>query len=402
MSGYKIKKDGVQVSRDVQSDRAHGKNILNGMFVGKVVNNKDSLYLNRLQVHFPDFGAESAPLNCLLASPFGGYNEILDSGNDEENASVAPSTYGMWQQPPEVGTNVVVMFTPTIEQGVVLGSIWQKDRNSMLGGKASNNAYLDGEQTLAPTVEKNPYDTNDSDTKPTDASALKYLIEQGLYEDFVRGHSMSSARRESPSNVFGITTKGGHVLSMDDGDENGDSKNIRMRTAGGAQVLIEDTNEFIFITNHKGNAWVEMDKDGRIDFYSSSGVSFATDKDFNIHAKGSINMQAEQGVNIKSSGSDGIKIESSVGNIDTYSALNTNIQSDANYNLKIAGNSIHTAARIDMNGPAASSAEKTKVNNQEGNTGVQTSASSRVPEKHPWAGATSTQEDFSTGKGNTA
>ena len=55
---------------------------------------------------------------------------------------------------------------------------------------------------------------------------------------------------------------------MDDGDSAGDSKNIRLRTKAGAQVLMDDTTGIVLIMNQKGNAYIEMDADGRIDVYS--------------------------------------------------------------------------------------------------------------------------------------
>jgi hypothetical protein len=79
------------------------------------------------------------------------------------------------------------------------------------------------------------------------------LRQQGLVQDNVRGTTTSSARRETPSNVFGISTPGrrdsssaekivgvrdsqnkeildrltGHTFVMDDGDNNGDNQLIR-------------------------------------------------------------------------------------------------------------------------------------------------------------------------------
>ena len=113
-------------------------------------------------------------------------------------------------------------------------------------------------------------------------------------------------------------------------------------------------------------------------------------------------MQAEMGVNIKSTGGDGLKLETSVGSIDVYSAVDLNIQSDVNYNLTVAGNQIIKGARIDMNGPEPTPATKTTIQNQTQNQNVKTSIASRVPEKHPWLGVEGTQETFNTGKGNTA
>ena len=73
--------------------------------------------------------------------------------------------------------------------------------------------------------------------------------------------------------MFGITTRGGHTFTMDDGDDKGNSKNIRLRTHGGAQVLLEDTKGFIFVVTQNGDAWVEMDQQGRVDVYSKGGVN---------------------------------------------------------------------------------------------------------------------------------
>ncbi len=245
---------------------------------------------------------------CLLATPYGGHNKIQDSGDDVTKEAQAPSSYGLWPQPPEVGTNVVIAYTGSIEQGIVMGSLIAKDRNAMMGGRASGQVYAGGQTSLGPAVEKNAKDQNDADTKPVDEYFQSVLNKQGLTLDYVRGHSQSSARRESPSKVFGITTRQGHVLTMDDGDSNNASNNIRLRTKSGAQILMDDSNGFVFITNQSGDAWVEMDFAGHIDVYSKAGISMHTEGDYNVHAKGSINMQAEIGVNIKSTGGDGLKI----------------------------------------------------------------------------------------------
>lgn len=397
-----IKHDGVNVSNRAKQSSDLSINNLSGVYVGEVTSNKDSLYTGRITVHFSDFGSKDNDHICLLSTPFGGHTKIKDSGDDETKEAQAPVSYGMWPQPPEVGTNVAVCFTGTLEQGIVIGSLIAKDRNAMMGGKASGQVYANGEKSLGPAVDKNPYDTNDADTKPLDEYTQSVLNEQGLSLDYVRGHSQSSARRESPSKVFGITTRNGHVLTMDDGDENGDSQNIRIRTKGGAQVLLEDTKGFIFVTTQNGDAWIEMDRAGHVDVYSKAGISMHTEGDYNVHAKGSINMQAEQGVNIKSSGADGIKLETSVGSMDVYSAVDINIQADANYNLTVAGNQVIKGTRIDMNGPEPAPATKTTIRNQGANTSIKTSTASRVPEKHPWQGVSETQETFKNGKGYTA
>jgi hypothetical protein len=284
-----------------------------------------------------------------------------------------------------------------------MGSLISKDRNAMMGGRSSGAGYKDGEIVTAPTVEKNPYDIDDPDAKPIDGHLEKILTEQGLIFDFCRGHSQSSARRESPSKVFGITTRDGHVFTLDDGDKTGTSKNIRLRTKDGAQILLDDSKGFIFVSTQSGDAWIEMNNEGKVDIYSKGGVSVHTEGDYNVHAKGSINMQAEMGVNIKSSGGDGIKLETSIAGIDVHSALDIKIETEASYHLLVAGNQIIKGARIDFNGSMApDSATKTTIQNQTENEGVLTSVASRVPEHHPWLGVNGVEEKAPVNKGRTA
>ena len=78
---------------------------------------------------------------------------------------------------------------------------------------------------------------------------------QGLGLDSIRGLSSSSFRRESPTQVLGMNTPGGHSLIMDDGtlpnsetcltpdkDRKGGKSNlVRLASAGGAQVLMHDS-----------------------------------------------------------------------------------------------------------------------------------------------------------------
>ena len=397
-----IKHDGVHVSNRAKQSSELGINNLSGIYVGEVINNSDSLYSGRITVRISEFGAKTSERICLLAIPYGGHTKIQDSGKDVTKEAQAPVSYGMWPQPPAIGTNVVIAYTGSLEQGIVIGSLIAKDRNAMMGGKASGQVYANDKTSLGTAVEKNPHDITDADTKPLDEYFQAILNQQGLSIDYVRGHSQSSARRESPSKVFGITTRQGHVFTMDDGDDKNASNNIRLRTKGGAQILMDDSNGFIFITNQQGSAWVEMDIAGHIDVYSQSGINMHTEGDYNVHAKGSINMQAEIGVNIKSSGGEGIKLETSVAGVDVYSALDINLQADANYNLLVAGNIISKGARIDMNGPDPDPATKTTVQNQIANENVKTSSASRVPEKHPWKGISAVQETWTPAKGNTA
>ena len=402
MAGYVIGNSKSKPSMQ-NRDEKFGINNITGIYTGTVVDNTDSLYTGRINVRIPEFGSPVDEPDqgtiCLLATPYGGITPIKDSSQKITEYYDSPRSYGMWPQPPEVGTQVVVAFTASMEQGILIGSLIAKDRNHMMGGNASSLSYIGDTQAVSPASEKNPYDTVDPDTRPADKIAALNLVEQGLAEDLLRGHSQSSARRETPSKVFGITTLGGHTFTLDDGDKEGISKNIRIKTRGGAQVLMDDTTGTVFINNHAANAYIEMDKDGRIDIYSQKEISVHTEGDYNIHAGGHINMQADLGINLKSTGT-GIKLHSTVGDIDIHSESALNFQADTNGNLLVAGNWTQQAGRIDMNGPAPRSATDPVKKELSENKGVTESIASRVPEHHPWKGATGQYEKFTTGEGN--
>ena len=69
-----------------------------------------------------------------------------------------------------------------------------------------------------------------------------------LENDNIRGLTDASARRESPSNVFGILTPDGNQFVMDDGEQ----QLIRLRTKSGAQILLDETNGNVYLINKKG------------------------------------------------------------------------------------------------------------------------------------------------------
>jgi hypothetical protein len=397
-AGSGIKTTGVDVARRAHTSQAYNVNNLNGVYIAEVINDSDALHNGRVTVRIPELGTTAERI-ILLTTPFGGNTEIKKDVDDFTSYDEAPKTYGMWPQPPAPGSNILVAFVGSIEQGFMLGYVPPSDKNATMGGNASSIAYEGDTKILSATSEKIVNDT-DPDTRPANPEAVAHLTESGLAGDFVRGHSQSSARRESPSNVFGLTSKAGHTISMDDGTEDGASNNIRIKTRGGQTILLDDSNGFIFITNKGGSSWIEMDAEGQIDIYSQGGVSVGTDGDYNVHAKGSINLESEQGVNIRSTGSDGIKVQSTVGSIDLHSGIDFNTTALKQTNLTSGTNIYAKAPRIDLNGPEPTPATECTPQGHVANTSVVESVNSRVPEHHPWKGASTIQESLNFPKGN--
>jgi hypothetical protein len=198
----------------------------------------------------------------------------------------------------------------------------------------------------------------DNKKRPLHPIAERFL-EQGLVEDDVRGVTTSSARRNTPSMVFGISTPGpldkrsqakkarlgtlssqttatvpvsrlgGTQFVMDDGDdryqratpaggptggpvkyadvlagEKGDptipySEYFRIRTRTGHQLLMHNSEDLIYIGNARGTSWVELTSNGKIDIYAADSISIHTENDLNIKAARDINMEAGRNINIK-------------------------------------------------------------------------------------------------------
>jgi hypothetical protein len=237
--------------------------------------------------------------------------------------------------------------------------------------------------------------------KPVHPIADRFL-EQGLLEDDIRGITTSSARREAPSLVFGISTPGpldrrdgakkarigvlqkqtenhvpvsrlgGSQFVMDDGDDRyqrkqsagnlglkdqpyvdtetgkkGDptipySEHIRLRTRTGHQILLHNSEDLIYIGNAKGTVWIELTSNGKIDIYSKDSISVHTENDINFKADRDINIEAGRNINIKTTAEyqDAETLHADKKIIDKNGSESGRIQIESafNFNLLIGAN----------------------------------------------------------------
>lgn len=382
-----------------QNDSSKGIKIPAGIYYGFVVQVGDERRMNRVKVHISRFygtikpGSGSSDFSpedftgavwCRYMVPIGGITKVEDGGQ---------SSYGLWGQPPDINTEVVVGFSGDSDKGIILGVLPDESRNDSFAGPQGGDSK-DGKFTQVTEVAK----TRDTEsTKPPAHPQSKQLEKQGLEKDKIRGVSYSRPRRDPVSKVLGLSTPSGHALVMDDGNDSGEFDLIRLRTASGAQILMDDKHGLTYIINRDGTSWIEMNKDGDLDVFSQSSINFHTPGDFNVHAGSDINFHADNNVNIRAQGSGGIKLHATSGPFNLDASGNMNLTTGANGNIKVAGSYKETASRIDMNGPAASPAEKTKTNNQTGNKNVTQSVTTRVPEHEPWKGHSDIEEVGSGG-----
>ena len=407
-----------------------------GPFIATIKNNLDPTYMGRLEVFIDSQGAldENDSKNwrqVSYLSPFYGVTAYPPGNNNEFNQT--QKSYGMWMVPPDVGTKVLVIFAegnPNL--GFWIGCIPDMFMNNMIPGIAGD--VQKNKSDPVAEYNKNVYTSvteAQTATKPTHPFSARLKI-QGLDKDPVRGTTTSSARRESPSNVFGISTPGpvdeansplkkqypdfnlssptvsqggivfpssrlgGHSFVMDDGDVSHNNELVRIRSRTGHQLLMHDTKGIIYLGNAEGTVWIEFTASGKIDIYAKDSVSFHSEKDFNFHATGNVNIEALQSVNIKS----GITTNVNAQEVNILSSKNTRITATTGlhvkakdtlylegasaFNLKGGSTGSISASKININSGSSASAQEAKpIQVQTTSTGIN-SIISRIPLHEPW------------------
>jgi hypothetical protein len=328
-----------------------------GPYIGVVKNNTDPLRMGRLQVNIPSLSKTSDPVSgnlitCEYLSPFYGAKDIRYNIAGSTKYEHSQHSYGFWAVPPDVGTRVLVIFAEgKMDQAFWIGCVQEPVTNHMIPGIAASEKTWDRSsggpagQFSSSVDKRNTYGTtnvpagevnrvNPGTNPGTNYNSLNKPIhpladtlkDQGLSADEIRGTTTSSARRETPSNVFGISTPGpkdnrstqqsvgvkdsrandfvtrktGHTFVMDDGDIDGDNQLTRLRTASGHQLLMHDTEGVVYLANGSGKAFIEMEKNGKINIYSDRGIAIRSEGDFNLHSDGNINFHAKEKIRFTS------------------------------------------------------------------------------------------------------
>jgi hypothetical protein len=392
-----------------------------GPYEAIVVNNLDTRYMGGLEVELLKYNSAGGTpersgqlLNVRYLSPFYGVTPSAGlTAND--GYQYTQKSYGMWMVPPDIGTKVLVLFSEgDANFGYWIGCIPEDYMNFMIpDGRASTEKTTSitppdlagrklpvGEYNKAletgALVDATLFD------KPYNKDFAEILQVQGLISDETRGLTTTSARREIPSAVFGISTPGpldkrdgapktpigatdlkantpfsrlgGSSFVMDDGDDKFIRENhpadgppiyinkeasqpggdetipqnelVRFRTRTGHQILMHNSEDLIYIGNARGTTWIEMTSDGKIDIHAQDSVSIMTANDLNITADRDINLEAGRNVNIKASArfSQGAETDAAgqeSGRVQIEAGFNHNLVVGKNSKITVANN-MHT------------------------------------------------------------
>lgn len=371
-----------------------------GPYVGIVKGYGDPTGRGRIAVYIPDLQtsrlssdigpnkeerAENTIL-CNLMLPF--YGRTNRTGNNSESYSGTTKSYGMWFPTPDIDSQVLVVFADGRKtNGFVIGGVTDPYATHMMPGLSASTSFHETAETKAlklrpgsdhvPVAEFNRQTIKSQEDwmnipRPVHPLFTK-LLEQGLAQDEERGFTSASSVRESPSNVFGISTPGpldttgpqitqglvssgqgyesykwpasrlqGHSFVMDDGAETGGSQHVRLRSGSGHQILLNDSAEVIYIGNSTGKAWIEFTNDGRIEIYGDSEMA--------VHAKGNLNFLSDKNINIQAgediniiSGHD-FKLETNPTNVtgkgDMHVYINGDIKTQTTGDTNIKSNNL--------------------------------------------------------------
>jgi predicted chitinase len=315
-----------------------------GPFLAEITNHLDPTYMGALEVSLiktlqTSVNDQEGTYVVRHLNPFYGVTSARFEGNNSSSFNDVQKSYGMWFVPPDIGTVVMVIFIDgDPNQGYWMGCVADQFQNHMVPGiAASQVSAMTQEQkdrygtTYVPVAEflKSTQNLNvpnvEKIAKPVHPFADR-LVQQGLLLDTVRGITTSGARREVPSQVFGISTPGpldtspgsktgtvgyenkvqvpvsrlgGSTFVMDDGDMNGQNELIRIRTRTGHQILLHNSQDLIYIGNAKGSAWIELTSSGKLDVFATDSVSIHTETDFNLRADRDFNIEAGRNINMR-------------------------------------------------------------------------------------------------------
>jgi hypothetical protein len=432
----------VQKIRNVTGQFTH-------ITIGRVVDTNDPQQMGRLRVACPIFGdlEEETIRNIPWAtyvSPLAGSTETPARGRGSDQTA-GPVAYGMFNIP-KVGSNVLIacidgdprfrvwlgcvhdqLLTHTMPHGRYsyqldnqpegpfsssedeIEPLYTSQTNAFTNPSAGVEPRKSYEfRTRAADVSVSGLDEEFVDTETSRISLLsddfdvesedgKYTNTQGYKKSRVEPDGKSAFTRDIlyDPQTYSWTTPGFHSVSMTDNAEN---CRIRIRTTHGTQVILDDTNERIYISTANGKNWFEMDESsGNIDMYADGNVSVRSKKDINFTADKSFRVTAQEGIHLSTPGETriyggtGVHMKSettlnlhSEEDFNIFSGVNANITSFVDTNINAGGNVVMTGAEIHENGPPAASVSDTQAQDSY--------LSSRVPDHEPWA-RTMTKDD---------
>jgi hypothetical protein len=348
------------------------------IMVGHVMDVDDPLQMGRVKVWVPSVDGEYYSISQLpwaeYASPLAGVTVDYPAGRNK-SVSKGAVAYGMWAIPPLNAQVLVFCLNGVANRRFYFACIYDYQRNRSLPAgrnisrdKLKAGPLTDLEEPLQPAY-------NNLRAAFGEDLGLGEGYKHGVYERQVaqarteknglEGYAPSMADPEhyKASQIFCFTTPGHHSIIMNDHDQN---CRVRVKSCEGNQVILDDTNQKIYVSTALGNTWIELNENGDIYIYGGKSISMRAQGDVNIRADNNINLSAGNEINIVSAsntnintggnlniGVSGTTALSSCSDININGSSNLNIGTGSNIGLKAGGTILQTASEIHLNGPSA-------------------------------------------------
>lgn len=318
----------------------------NGITVGVVVDTDDPLQNGRLRVFCANLNDDPKKLHHLpwaaYVSPYGG---VVSNAEFSRGAGKGPeksegaTAYGFWGIPEQGSLVLVTCIDGDERRRVWMGCVqphremhslfhgrydWQ-DGGSVDGPLTSTKSPIEPQYTNADSAFQGKKDSAEWKTRQAEYQATAntdheedVMIDQQYTEiseseddDWVKpivgahGYDWSGNKAVGSflaSRVFGFSTPGFHAFTMDDRPSN---SRIRLRSSTGHQIILDDTNERIYVATNEGKSWIEMDSNGNIDGYSERRISMRAKEDINFSTDGTFRVKAEKGIHMYAGNTEG-------------------------------------------------------------------------------------------------
>lgn len=317
-----------------------------GITLGVVVDSDDPLQMGRLRIFCPSLNDDPKSVQyvpwAIYASPFSGSvnndKYTRGVGGDQTAETKGALHYGFWAIP-ELGAHVLVgcvdgdfrrrFWMACVPQHQETNTLhhgrWKWDDGKIEGPLSSSDQPMQPLYDNLSEAFQNKKDSPEWKTRAADYQASAIREDAGqipnpkkrTYTDQTNKSMVDSEDDEwikdaigahgydwsgyknygafLAPRTYGMSSPGMHAIVMDDRPFN---NRIRMRTTTGHQIILDDTNERIYISTNKGKSWLEMDSNGRIDVFSDGGISFGTTGDMNFTAQGTIRLHASESIHM--------------------------------------------------------------------------------------------------------
>jgi hypothetical protein len=335
---------------------------------GFVLDTDDKDQMGRMKIWVPTLDGEAYDIDNLpwaeYASPMVGVTTDFPAGRSGVKSS-GHVAYGFWS-PPKMNSQVLVFLLngdPTRRFYFSAYADLHRNRSLPAGRNVNEQEqvgpWTDTYDKLEPAASnlKQAFGSGIGSSQAQTRGAWERQVAQDKStKDGRDGYANSAADPTSYKDpqVYCWTTPGHHAIIMSD---SADHCRTRIKTCEGNQIIMDDTNERIYISTAKGNTWIELDEDGHVNIYGAKSVSIRAEEDINLAANRNINLEAQGEINLKAGASlkaSGGTLDLSTGGSFKASGCSVDINST---NTKISGDTLN----LKSDGSLAISGKNTSI-----------------------------------------